>query len=117
MQGGDQSLAQLSAKIFENGDFCLTEAEKKMVEKVKAAFPRVAVVLNVGGMLDTSWFKEDEKNILCAPGLAGRDRRRSGSSGYFVWRCESLGGNLQIPLPGLWKIILLLKVSMSLWTM
>ena len=59
--GGDQSLAQLSAKIFENGDFCLTEAEKKMVEKVKAAFPRVAVVLNVGGMLDTSWFKEDEK--------------------------------------------------------
>ena len=59
--GGDQSLAQLSAKIFENGDFCLTEAEKKMVEKVKAAFPHVAVVLNVGGMLDTSWFKEDEK--------------------------------------------------------
>lgn len=59
--GGDQSLAQLSAKIFENGDFCLTEAEKKMVEKVKAAFPHVAVVLNVGGMLDTSWFKEDGK--------------------------------------------------------
>ena len=59
--GGDQSLAQLSAKIFENGDFCLTEAEKKMVEKVKTAFPHVAVVLNVGGMLDTSWFKEDEK--------------------------------------------------------
>ena len=59
--GGDQSLAQLSAKIFENGDFCPTEAEKKMVEKVKTAFPHVAVVLNVGGMLDTSWFKEDEK--------------------------------------------------------
>ena len=59
--GGDQSLAQLSAKIFENGDFCLTEAEKKMVEKVKTAFPHVAVVLNVGGMLDTSCFKEDEK--------------------------------------------------------
>ena len=59
--GGDQSLAQLSAKIFENGDFCLTEAEKKMVEKVKTAFPHVAVVLNVGGMLDTSWFKEDGK--------------------------------------------------------
>lgn len=58
--GGDQSLAQLSAKIFENGDFCLTEAEKKMVEKVKKTFPHVAVVLNAGGMLDTSWFKEDE---------------------------------------------------------
>lgn len=58
--GGDLSLAQLSAKIFENGDFCLTEAEKRMVEKVKKAFPHVAVVLNVGGMLDTSWFKEDD---------------------------------------------------------
>ena len=33
--GGDQSLARLSASIFENGDFCLTEAEKQMVEKVK----------------------------------------------------------------------------------
>ena len=58
--GGDQSLARLSASIFENGDFCLTEAEKQMVEKVKKTFPHVAVVLNVGGMIDTSWFKEDK---------------------------------------------------------
>ena len=30
-----------------------------MVKKVFAAFPRVAVVLNTGGMMDTLWFKDN----------------------------------------------------------
>ena len=30
-----------------------------MVAKVKSIFPNVAVVLNTGGMMDTSWFKDD----------------------------------------------------------
>ena len=51
----------LSQSIFENGDFYLTEAEKKMVETVRENFAKVAVVLNVGGMVDTSWFKEDDR--------------------------------------------------------
>ena len=45
--------SELSAKIFENGDFCLTNAENAMVEKVKKAFPYVIVVMNVGGIVDT----------------------------------------------------------------
>lgn len=40
-------------------DFYLTEEEKKLVENVKKRFPKVAVVLNVGGMVDTSWFRDD----------------------------------------------------------
>ena len=56
---GEEDLARLSARLFENGDFCLTEAEKEMVAKVKSVFPNVAVVLNTGGMMDTSWFKDD----------------------------------------------------------
>lgn len=32
-----------------------------MVDAVTAAFPKVAVVLDVGGMVDSSWFKENEK--------------------------------------------------------
>ena len=56
---GEEDLARLSARLFENGDFCLTEAEKEMVAKVKSIFPNVAVVLNTGGMMDTSWFKDD----------------------------------------------------------
>ncbi len=47
--------------IFEDGDFYLTHAEKKMVSKVKEYFDKMVVVLNVGGMVDTSWFKDDEK--------------------------------------------------------
>ena len=49
---------ELSASIFENGDFCLTNGEAAMVEKVKANFKNVIVVMNVGGMVDTSWCKE-----------------------------------------------------------
>lgn len=52
---------ELSAKVFEKGDFYLTSREEKLVETVKANFDNVIVVLNVGGMLDTTWFKECDK--------------------------------------------------------
>ena len=32
-----------------------------MVEQVQQLFPKVAVVMNVGGMVDTDWFAENEK--------------------------------------------------------
>ncbi len=47
--------------IFEDGDFYLSHAEKAMVQKVKQYFDRIIVVLNVGGMVDTDWLKEDEQ--------------------------------------------------------
>ena len=52
---------QLSNRLFENGDFYLSRAEQKMVEQVKEAFSRVVVVLNVGGMVDTTWFQKDSR--------------------------------------------------------
>lgn len=42
-------------------DFYLTEQEMEMVESVKTNFSRIVVVLNVGGMVDTSWFKDDDR--------------------------------------------------------
>lgn len=57
----DRGYAMQSAKLFENGDFYLSNAEKRMVEQVKETFPRVIVVLNVGGMVDTAWFRWDER--------------------------------------------------------
>ena len=56
---GHQS--ELSEKIFQNSDFCLTNEEAALVAKVKEKFDRIVVVLNVGGMVDTSWFIDDEK--------------------------------------------------------
>ncbi len=54
--------------IFEDGDFYLTHAERAMVQKVKQYFGRIVVVMNVGGMIDTDWFKEDEgiQSVLMA---------------------------------------------------
>ena len=48
-------------ELFEYGDFYLSNAEMAMVKKVKALFPRVIVVMNVGGMVDTQWFVDDEQ--------------------------------------------------------
>ncbi len=42
-----------------DGDYFLSFEEEHMVKKVLAAFPRVTVVLNTGGMMDTLWFKDN----------------------------------------------------------
>lgn len=42
-----------------DGDFYLSREEEAMVQAVQAAFPRVAVVLNTGGMMDTLWFRDN----------------------------------------------------------
>ena len=54
-EGGDRK------GIKGDGDFYLTEAEENMVNTVTDNFDRVVVVLNVGGMVDTSWFKNNDK--------------------------------------------------------
>lgn len=68
LDGEEKRNSELSAKIFENGDFCLTNAENIMVEKVKKAFTHVIVVMNVGGIVDTKWFRDcDEiQSVLMA---------------------------------------------------
>lgn len=53
--------AELSRRIFENSDYCLTNREQAMVDLVCANFNDVVVVLNVGGMVDTSWFAHNDR--------------------------------------------------------
>ena len=55
----EEEMARRSAEIFEDGDFYLTHAEQEMVNTVKQNFAKVIVVMNVGGMVDTSWFHDD----------------------------------------------------------
>ncbi|MBO4889271.1 MAG: glycoside hydrolase family 3 protein [Firmicutes bacterium] len=57
----DQSVIDLSNELFEHGDFYLSDAEAAMVKKVSEAFPRVIAILNVGGMVDVSWFKDNPR--------------------------------------------------------
>lgn len=47
--------------MYEDGDFCLSHAERAMVEKVKEHFSNIIVVMNVGGMMDSEWFCREEK--------------------------------------------------------
>lgn len=45
----------------DDGDFYLSPEEQRMVADVSARFSKIVVVLNVGGMVDTSWFRNDPK--------------------------------------------------------
>lgn len=58
-QGGEVGLLERAAKVFERGDFYLSAAEQRMVDTVKNNFANVIVVLNVGGVVDSSWFVDD----------------------------------------------------------
>ena len=74
--GCDIAVISVCRFSFEDGDyadsgeggFFLTKKEKEMIEKVCSAFKNVAVVLNAGAVIDTSWFVEDERisAVLCA---------------------------------------------------
>lgn len=57
----ETSMPQIAGQIFEDGDFYLTKAEKAMVSQVRESFENIVVVLNIGGIIDSAWFKEDEK--------------------------------------------------------
>ncbi len=51
------SMPKRAGIIFPDGDFYLTAEEKAMLAKVTAAFSKVIVVLNIGGIIDTSWIR------------------------------------------------------------
>ena len=65
-EGWDRDLK--GHEVYEEGDFYLSGAEKAMVEKVKQYFPKIIVVMNVGGMVDTQWFFGDDaiQSVLMA---------------------------------------------------
>ena len=72
-------LAQRADELFESSDFYLTKKENEMVNQVKDNFSKVIVVLNVGSMVDTSWFAEDDgiQAVLMAwQGTASLDGRQ-----------------------------------------
>lgn len=55
----ENTMPKLVAKVYPDGDFYLTKAEQKMIQTVKADFPKIIIVLNIGGAIETAWLKED----------------------------------------------------------
>lgn len=45
----------------ERGDFYLTDIEENTVKNVTAAFKHTVIVLDIGGMIDLSWIKNNKK--------------------------------------------------------
>ncbi len=66
--GQVEALKEKYEFIYERGDYYLSYAEEAMVKQVKENFPKVIVVLNVGGIVDTGWFVKDSaiKSVLLA---------------------------------------------------
>ena len=56
-----ESMPSISSKIFPKGDFYLTKEEKEMVSIATENFSKVVAVLNVGGIIDCSFIKNDDK--------------------------------------------------------
>ena len=54
-------MPKTSAVVFPDGDFYLTAREKAMVAMVKERFDNIVVVLNIGGIIDLSWVKNDDQ--------------------------------------------------------
>lgn len=59
--GDETSMPKTAGKIFPDGDFYLTREEKTLLAQIKSKFDKIVVVLNVGGVIDTSWVKEDNQ--------------------------------------------------------
>ena len=57
----ETSMPKISGQVFPDGDFYLSKEEKSMVEKVTGSFDKVIAVLNIGGVIDLGWVKNNSK--------------------------------------------------------
>ena len=57
----ETSMPKISKEVFPDGDFYLTSREKAMLSMVKERFDNIVVVLNIGGIIDLSWVKDDDQ--------------------------------------------------------
>ena len=55
----DERLLKMSDAVFERGDFYLSDAEERALTAVEKTFPKVIVVLNIGGIIAAARFAED----------------------------------------------------------
>lgn len=69
----ETSMPKISAEVFPEGDFYLTSAERKMIETVKTNFKKVVAVLNIGGIIDCRWLKDEGINGALYMGQGGME--------------------------------------------
>ena len=57
---GERDMRKVGKEIFARGDFYLSVEGEQLIAAAKSHFAKVIVVLNVGGMVDTGWIRNDE---------------------------------------------------------
>lgn len=57
----EDSRRRAGQEIFQRGDFYLSDEEAALVRQAKAHFAHIIVTLNVGGVVDTCWFHDDDR--------------------------------------------------------
>lgn len=48
-------------RVAKKGDYYFTDGELALVNQIKTAFARCIIVLDVGGVVDTEWFNQDDR--------------------------------------------------------
>ncbi len=69
----ETSMPKIAGQIFPDGDFYLTKEEKKLIDTVKSNFKKVIAVVNIGGVIDLKWLKEDGINAALYMGQGGME--------------------------------------------
>ncbi len=69
----ETSMPKIAGEIFPDGDFYLTKEEKKLIDTVKSNFQKVIAVVNIGGVIDLTWLKEDGINAALYMGQGGME--------------------------------------------
>ncbi len=69
----ETSMPKIAGEIFPDGDFYLTKEEKKLIDTVKSNFKKVIAVVNIGGVIDLTWLKEDGINAALYMGQGGME--------------------------------------------
>ena len=69
----ETTMPGLSAEIFPDGDFYLSEGEKNLIKTVKENFKKVVAVLNIGGVIDLRWVKDEGISAALYMGQGGME--------------------------------------------
>ncbi len=69
----ETSMPKIAGEIFPDGDFYLTKEEKAVIETVKSNFKKVIAIVNIGGIIDLRWLKDNEINAALYMGQGGME--------------------------------------------
>ena len=57
---GEDALRKMGRQVFPKGDFYLSEEEENLIRTSEKYFKHRIILLNIGGIMDSSWFYEDD---------------------------------------------------------